>query len=62
MKKTVAIFFGGRSSEYKVSLMSAASVVKTIDKEKYDLILIGITEYGDFYLYEGQAEIGRALV
>ncbi len=56
MKKTVAIFFGGRSSEYKVSLMSAASVIKNINKEKYAVILIGITVNGDFYLYEGQAE------
>lgn len=56
MKKTVAVFFGGHSSEYKISLMSAASVIKNIDKEKYDLILIGITRQGDFYLYEGEAE------
>lgn len=53
MKKTVAIFFGGCSSEYKVSLMSAASVIKNINKEKYAVVLIGITRSGDFYLYEG---------
>ena len=53
MKKTVAILFGGCSSEYDVSLVSATSVIKNIKKDKYNLLMIGITRDGDFYLYNG---------
>lgn len=54
MKKNLAVLFGGRSSEYEVSLMSAAEVIKNTDKEKYRLFAVGITREGDFYLYEGE--------
>ena len=53
MKKTVAILFGGCSSEYDVSLVSVTSVIKNIKKDKYNLLMIGITRDGDFYLYNG---------
>jgi len=47
MKKLrVGILFGGRSGEHEVSLLSAASVLKAIDKKKYDVQLIGITKDG----------------
>ncbi len=55
-KIKVACFFGGGSSEYGVSLVSATSVIENLNKEKYDLILVGITESGDFYLYDGPIE------
>ena len=45
-KDRIAIIFGGRSSEHEVSLMSAASVIRAIDKEKHDLVFIGITKKG----------------
>jgi len=38
--------FGGRSGEHEVSLLSAASVLKAIDKDKYDVVPIGITKDG----------------
>ena len=44
MKETIAVLFGGQSSEHVVSCMSAANVIDQIDKDKYDLLLIGITE------------------
>ena len=53
MKKTVAILFGGCSSEYDVSLVSATSVIKNIKKDKYNLLMIGITRDGGLYLYNG---------
>ena len=56
MKKTVAILFGGCSSEYDVSLVSATSVIKNIKKDKYNLLMIGITRDGDFYLYNGDVD------
>jgi D-alanine-D-alanine ligase len=47
MKKLrVGILFGGRSGEHEVSLLSAASVFDAIDKNKYEVIPIGITKEG----------------
>ena len=42
----VGILFGGRSGEHEVSLLSAASVLKAIDREKFDVVPIGITKEG----------------
>jgi D-alanine-D-alanine ligase len=42
----VGILFGGRSGEHEVSLLSAASVLKSIDREKFDVVPIGITKEG----------------
>jgi D-alanine-D-alanine ligase len=47
MSKTrVGVLFGGRSGEHEVSLLSAASVIKAIDPQKYDVVPIGITKEG----------------
>jgi D-alanine-D-alanine ligase len=47
MKKLrVGILFGGRSGEHEVSLLSAASVLHAINKEKYEVVPIGITKDG----------------
>ena len=56
MKKKVAIIFGGCSSEYNVSLVSATSVIRNINKNKYYVIMIGITPEGDFYLYDDEID------
>jgi len=42
--KTIAVIFGGVSSEHEVSCMSVQNVVKNIDTDLYDYILIGITK------------------
>jgi D-alanine-D-alanine ligase len=47
MKKLrVGILFGGRSGEHEVSLLSAASVLNAIDKNKYEVVPIGISKDG----------------
>jgi len=47
MKKLrVGILFGGRSGEHEISLLSAASVFEAIDKDKYEVVPIGITKDG----------------
>ncbi|MBC1524681.1 D-alanine--D-alanine ligase [Listeria booriae] len=56
MKKQIAVFFGGESPEYEVSLQSATAVIRAIDTTKNDIILIGITRAGKWYLYEGPVE------
>ena len=55
-KKIVAVIFGGFSPEYGVSLKSAYSVINAIDKEKYEIIMIGITNKGRWYKYSGSVE------
>lgn len=49
----LGIIFGGRSGEHEISLMSAASVINAIDREKFSLKLIGITKEGNWLLYDG---------
>jgi len=47
MSKTrVGVLFGGRSGEHEVSLLSAASVLKAINKDKYEVVPIGISKEG----------------
>lgn len=49
MKKLrVGVLFGGRSGEHEVSLLSAASVLKAINPDKYEVIPIGITKAGQW--------------
>src|SRR3954467_7373046 len=53
-KLRVGILFGGRSGEHEVSLLSAASILKAIDRRKFDVVPIGITKEGR-WLAEGEA-------
>ena len=56
-QKKVAVFFGGCSTEYEVSLQSAYAVIKCIDTKKYVPILIGIAPHsGKWYWYHGELE------
>jgi len=52
-KISVCILFGGVSPEHKVSLRSAESVLNNIDKEKYDVLPVGITQEGQWILFGG---------
>jgi len=52
----VAVFFGGKSSEYSVSLQSAYSVIKNLNREKYQPVAVGISEKGDWFYFRGDAE------
>lgn len=45
-KKTVAVIFGGCSSEHEVSLKSAVTVIENINQDIYNTVLIGITKDG----------------
>ncbi|MBI5463346.1 MAG: D-alanine--D-alanine ligase [Ignavibacteriales bacterium] len=45
-KLRVGVVFGGRSAEHEVSLVSAASVINALDKNKYEVVPIGITHEG----------------
>lgn len=54
--KTILVIFGGKSSEYEVSLQSAYSVINNIPKDKYKTLFLGITKDGKWLFYEGGAE------
>ncbi len=49
-KIKVGILFGGKSAEHEVSLQSAKNVAEAIDKDKYDVALIGIDKSGKWLL------------
>jgi D-alanine-D-alanine ligase len=49
-KINIAILFGGKSTEHEVSLLSAKNIITAIDKEKYEITLIGIDKKGRWYL------------
>ena len=51
-KKTIAVLFGGVSSEHDVSTVSAKGILSNINKEKYNLILIGISKKGEWFLFD----------
>jgi len=55
-KKIVAVAFGGFSPEYEVSLKSAYSVINAINREKYDIMMLGITNTGQWYKYTGAVD------
>ena len=54
-KLRVGVLFGGRSGEHEVSLLSAASVLKAIDRARYEVVPIGITKQGR-WVVSGDAE------
>lgn len=55
-KYNIAIFFGGCSSEYSVSLESAYAVICNINRALYRPVLIGITQEGNWLHFSGDAE------
>ncbi len=56
-KQTVAVVFGGQSSEHEVSCISAETVIENINCDKYDVIMIGITKEGKWLLTNSVEDI-----
>ena len=52
-KLKVAVLFGGVSSEHDVSVVSATAVLNNIPRDKYDVVMIGITKDGRWLEYTG---------
>ena len=60
MKKKLLVLCGGQSSEHIVSRMSCTSVLNNLDKEKYDLTLVGIDLDGSwYYLNADQQDLAK---
>ena len=53
----VGVLFGGRSGEHEVSLVSAASVIRGMDPDKYEPVPIGITKDGHWLVGEGAVKM-----
>ncbi|MEV6414516.1 D-alanine--D-alanine ligase family protein [Kribbella sp. NPDC051718] len=55
-KPRIAVVFGGRSSEHAISCITAANVLQVIDRDKYDVVPVGITASGHWVLESGDPE------
>ncbi len=55
-KKTVCILFGGASSEHEVSRVSAANVLSNIDRNLYEVLAVGITKEGNWFLTNAKTD------
>lgn len=53
-KVKVVVLFGGQSSEHEVSRTSAQSVLENLNKEKYDILAVGITKKGEWLPFKGE--------
>jgi D-alanine-D-alanine ligase len=51
-KIRVGVLFGGKSAEHEVALQSAKNIVEAIDKDKYEVTLIGIDKQGQWHLQD----------
>lgn len=49
MKVKLGVFFGGKSVEHEISIISAVQAIYALDKEKYDIVPIYITKNNEFY-------------
>lgn len=58
-KKNIAVIFGGNSSEHQVSCVSVQTVIKNIDTDLYNVILVGITREGSWLFVDSIDEIAK---
>ncbi len=56
MKQTVAVLFGGCSSEHEISRLSAATILRNLSPEAYDTMAVGITKSGRWFLTPASPE------
>ena len=59
-KKNLAVIIGGKSPEHAISLRSGLSVVNSLNKDKYDITVIGITKEGRWHLQDTSSFIDHA--
>ncbi len=55
--ETILVLFGGQSSEHDISCISAQTVIRAIDRTRYDVVLAGITRQGEWIYVEDVSEI-----
>lgn len=57
MKTNIAVFFGGRSTEHEISVISANQAMAAIDRDKYNVIPVYITKQGRWYTGEALTDV-----
>lgn len=57
MKTTIGVFFGGRSTEHEISVISANQAMAAIDKDKYNVVPIYITKQGRWYTGDALCDV-----
>ena len=55
-KRSVAVLFGGNSSEHEISRLSATSVLNNIPSDWYEVVKVGITKGGRWFYYPGPVD------
>ena len=58
-KPVMCCLFGGKSTEYEVSLMSVCSVLNNIDRDHFDVVTLGVTKDGRWLYFDGDIEAIR---
>lgn len=59
MKTNIGVFFGGRSTEHEISVISASQAMHAINREKYDVTPIYITKQGKWYTGEALFDVAN---
>ena len=59
MKTKVGVFFGGRSTEHEISVISANQAMAAMSREKYDIIPVYITKEGKWYTGEALTDVAN---
>ena len=59
MKTNIGVFFGGRSTEHEISVISASQAMHAINREKYDVTPIYISKQGKFYTGEALFDVAN---
>ncbi|HME79205.1 MAG TPA: D-alanine--D-alanine ligase family protein [Mycobacterium sp.] len=52
----VAVVFGGRSNEHAISCVSAGSILRNLDPQRFDVVAVGITPDGSWVLTDGNPD------
>jgi len=52
LKKRVVVIFGGKSAEHEISTRSAKNIFEYIDRDKYEVFLLGINKLGQYFFSE----------
>ena len=59
MKTNIGVFFGGRSTEHEISVISASQAMHAINRDKYDVTPIYITKQGKWFTGEALFEVAN---
>ena len=59
MKTNIGVFFGGRSTEHEISVISASQAMAAIDRDRYDVTPIYITKQGQWFIGDALFEVSN---